>query len=152
MNSTSNFDLLEIANKMKLPLKGVYFKDNLPEKIEDGYYIINLQSKNDPRNGTHWTVFYYDNLNNLYYDSFGFPAPKELEIRLTPYTYNDRDIQNINSSSCGFYCIAFIKFLHNFEDKEKAFNIFLDMFDDNTAKNELILHDILYKNHLFSRR
>ena len=144
MNSTSNYDLIEIAHKMRLPLKGIYFKDDLPDKMSNGFYIINLQSKNDPRNGTHWTVLYYDNLNNLYYDSFGFPAPKEIEIKLIPYIYNDRNIQNINTSSCGFYCIAFIKFLYKFKDKEKAYNLFLDLFKNNTSKNELILYDILY--------
>ena len=87
---------------------------------------------------------YYDNLNNLYYDSFGFPAPKEIEIKLIPYIYNDRNIQNINTSSCGFYCIDFIKFLYKFKDKEKAYNLFLDLFKNNTSKNELILYDILY--------
>jgi hypothetical protein len=145
MNTLSNFDIIEICEKMKLPLNGIYFQDDLPDKPDKGFYIINIQSKDDSRNGTHWTALYFDNKTNLYYDSFGFLAPQELQSIIIPYIYNDRNIQNIKTSSCGFYCIAFIKFLNNINDKEKAFNMFLNLFDDDTTKNELILHDILYR-------
>jgi len=145
MNTLSNYDITDIVKKMRLPLKGIYFKDAFPTKPEKGFYIINIQSKEDPRNGTHWTALYYDGLHNLYYDSFGFPPPAELEKIIIPYIYNDRDIQNINTSSCGFYCIAFIKFIYKLKDKEKGFNIFLNLFDDTTSRNELILYDVLYR-------
>jgi hypothetical protein len=145
MNTLSNYDITEICKKMNLPIKGIYFKDALPTKPDKGFYIINIQSKDDPRNGTHWTCLFYDGLKNLYYDSFGFPPPQELENIIIPYIYNDRDIQNIKTSSCGFYCIAFIKFLHKLKNKEKGYNIFLNMFNNDTTKNELILYDILYR-------
>ena len=40
---TSNFDLEELAQKYHLPLVGVFSKDQLPEKVKVGSYIINLQ-------------------------------------------------------------------------------------------------------------
>jgi len=144
MNTLSNYDLTDIVKTMNLPLKGIYFKDAFPSNPDKGFYIINIQSKKDPRNGTHWTCLYYDGLKNLYYDSFGFPPPAELEKIITPYIYNNRDIQNIQTSSCGYYCVAFIKFLYRHSNKEKAYDVFLNLFNDKTSRNELILYDILY--------
>lgn len=144
MNTLSNFEIIEICKEMNIPLIDIFFKDSIPNNLNKGFYIINLQSKDDKRNGTHWTSFYYDGIKNIYYDSFGFKPPEETEIILEPYIYNDKDIQNINSSSCGFYCIAFIKFLSKLNNKIKGFEKFIELFDKNTLKNELILDSILY--------
>ena len=35
---------------------GVYFRDNLPNKIKDGAYVINLDEYSDI--GTHWIALY----------------------------------------------------------------------------------------------
>ena len=35
---------------------GVYSRDNLPDKIKDGVFIINLDEYSDI--GTHWSAFY----------------------------------------------------------------------------------------------
>ena len=40
----SNFDLERLANFYHLPLVAVEMKDELPSKVKDGCYIINLQS------------------------------------------------------------------------------------------------------------
>lgn len=149
MNTLSDSEIIEICKNYRLPLNGIYFKDDLPSKMTNGFYIINLQSINNSGNGTHWTAFYYTDKPheiNIYYDSFGFPAPRETEQIIKPYIYNSRDIQNINSSSCGFYCIAFIKFLNNVTNKTKGFEHFLNLFNNETTRNEIILKNILYKN------
>lgn len=146
MNSLSDTEINEICTKMYLPLNGIYFKDSLPEILKVGFYIINLQSQNSLGRGTHWTTFYFDGNKNIYYDSFGFPAPEETEERIEPYIFNNRDIQNINSSSCGYYCIAFIKFLNGLSNKEKGFETFLKLFSDVTYKNERVLDSILYRS------
>ena len=48
---------------------GVYSRDNLPNKIKDGAYIINLDEYSDL--GTHWIALYQLNNNVTYFDSFG---------------------------------------------------------------------------------
>ena len=35
---------------------GVYSRDNLPDKLKDGAYVINLEDHSDI--GTHWIPFY----------------------------------------------------------------------------------------------
>ena len=81
---------------------------------------------------------------SFWWDSFGFPAPEEIEDLLHKYEYNKKQIQDIKSTSCGFYCIAFIKFMINKQDKMKAFNTFCNLFRANTIDNEIILHQLLY--------
>ena len=67
-----------------------------------------------------------------------------MQRRITPYIFNDKDIQDFNSSACGFYCIAFIKFLHDKTDKEQMYNTFLKLFKLETIKNDKILQELLY--------
>jgi hypothetical protein len=145
-NELSNFDIIKIIEDMKLThvFGGVYSKDQLPTLERNKFYIINLQDS-DAGNGTHWTVFFYNKpLTSIYYDSFGFIAPLEVQEKIFEYIYNENEIQNYKSSACGYYCIAFIKFLHNKTNKEEAFKTFLKLFNIKTHHNDKILYDLLY--------
>jgi hypothetical protein len=59
------------------------------------------------------------------------------------YDYNKQDIQNIGSSACGYYCIAFIKFMTGKANPLKALNIFIKLFNKNSKYNDEILKSIL---------
>jgi hypothetical protein len=145
-NELSNFDIIKIIEDMKLShvFGGVYSKDQLPTLQRKKFYIINLQDS-DAGKGSHWTVFFYNKpLTSIYYDSFGFIAPLLVQENITPYIYNENEIQNYKSSACGYYCIAFIKFLHNKTNKEEAFKTFLKLFNLQTFKNDKVLYDLLY--------
>ena len=48
---------------------GVYSRDNLPDKIKDGAYVVNLDEYSDI--GTHWIALYANNKTVTYFDSFG---------------------------------------------------------------------------------
>ena len=123
--------------------KGVYMKDQLPDKLERGSYIINLQSSKEG-NGTHWVCLYYTPNYSYYYDSYGFIAPLEVQKKIIPYMYNDLEIQDIDSTACGFYCVAFVLYLNKKMNIEKAFMEFINLFGKDTERNEAILHQILY--------
>jgi hypothetical protein len=135
---------------------GCYIKDELPE-LNHGFYVINL-------NGTsHWTCLMKDvakdlvnpsgehgSTKYLYFDSFGFPAPVEVEraisrdaMRKTDYFSMENQLQDIDHTSCGFYVIAWIKFLHKKKDKVKAYQQFIKMFTDDPSHNDQILQKIL---------
>ena len=109
MNELSNFDLTDIITHMKLDkhFDGIYSKDQLPKELIRGkFYIINLQD-HDKGDGTHWTVFYYNKpLTSVYFDSYGFIAPQDVQNKITPYIFNDAEIQDFNSSACGYFCIT----------------------------------------------
>jgi hypothetical protein len=145
-NALTNFELIDLIKDFKLDnhFGGVYSKDQLPELIKDKFYIINLQDQDDG-GGTHWTAFYYNYPStSIYFDSYGFIAPRDVQKRITPYIFNDGEIQDFNSSACGFYCIAFIKFLHNKTDKQEMFKTFLKLFKLETIQNDKILQKMLY--------
>ena len=64
--------------KNQLKFNGVYSRDNLPDKINDGAYIINLDKYSDT--GTHWVALYVSNNDVTYFDSFGVEhIPKEIK-------------------------------------------------------------------------
>ena len=146
-NALSNLEIIDIIKNRNLEkhFGGVYSKDQLPnELIKDKFYIVNMESSN-VGNGSHWVVFYYNYPStSIYFDSYGFIAPRDVQKRITPYIFNDKDIQDFNSSACGFYCIAFIKFLHDKTDKEQMYNTFLKLFKLETIKNDKILQELLY--------
>jgi hypothetical protein len=142
-NTTSNIDLLNILQNENISINGVYPKDKLKKPLKDGFYIINLNDSDEA--GSHWTVLYKINDGySLYFDAFGFKSPEIVEDILYKYGYNKMQIQDINSTSCGFYCIAFIKFMNNKKDHIKAFKTFCSLFTDDTIRNEIILNHLLY--------
>ena len=57
---------------------GVYSRDNLPDKIKDGAYVINIDEYYDI--GAHWIALYVNNKTVTYFDSFGIKhIPKEVK-------------------------------------------------------------------------
>ena len=77
---TSNFELLEFAQKKNLGKISIICKDELTNiKIKPNLNIIINLSDADDSNGTHWTALYIShNLQPFYMDSFGAPPPKEI--------------------------------------------------------------------------
>ena len=91
---------------------GVYSRDNLPDKIKDGAYVINLGEYSDI--GTHWIDLYALNNNVTYFDSFGVEhIPKEIKkfVDKSTIIINIFRIQAHNSVMCGYFCIGFINFI-----------------------------------------
>ena len=90
---------------------GVYSRDNLPDKIKDGTYVINLDEYSDI--GTYWTALYA--LNSVTcFDSFEIEhIPKEIKIFINKsiFVTNIFKIQAYDSIMCGYFCIAFIDFI-----------------------------------------
>ena len=57
---------------------GVFSRDNLPNKIKDGAYVINLDEFSDIE--THLIALYVKNNDITYFDSFGVEhIPKEIK-------------------------------------------------------------------------
>ncbi len=146
MNTLSNVDIRNIINQYdwNYCFGGVYSKDKLPLLKPNTFYIINFEDQNKGP-GTHWTAFYYNTWKSIYFDPFGFVAPIVVQNKLKPYIYNDDEIQNIDTNddeiqnidttSCGLYCIGFIKFLYDKANKYNAFNSFIHIFKLDTIKN-----------------
>jgi len=147
-DATSNIDLEDMADRLKLNLVGVYSKDELPDKIQVGSYIINLQNSTEG-NGTHWTlIMVFDRKNALYFDAFGQIFPKEVGVFLKnykPIPYSNRIIQDVDSNRCGLYCIACMHYMSRIRRKEmlEQYDDFLNLFRGNPKQNDKILVDYL---------
>ena len=81
---------------------GVYSRDDLPKKIKDGTYVINLDEYADV--GTHQIVLYVANNEIVYFESFGVEhVSKQIEkfIEYKNIKTNTFRIQSNNSIMCG---------------------------------------------------
>ena len=93
-------------------LNGVYSRDNLPDKIKDGAYVVNLDEYSDIR--THWIALYVNNKTVTYFDSFGIEHnPKEVK----KFTNNKNIMATIfrmqacDSEMCAYFCIGLIDYM-----------------------------------------
>ncbi len=105
-NALSIFDIMDIIHSQGLDdFQGVFMKDQLPDKLERGSYVINLASSTDRNGGTHWVCLYYTPNFSYYYDSYGFIAPLEVQNKITAYMYNDLEIQDGFIALLSFYIL-----------------------------------------------
>ena len=110
---------------------GVYSRDNLPNKIKDGAYVINLSEYSDIE--THWVALYLLINDVTYFDSFSVEhIPKEIIkfINNKNIKTNIFRIQAYNSLMSGYFCIGFIDFMF----KGKALIDFRNLFSPNNFK------------------
>ena len=146
MNVLSSKDLEQLVKQYKINnFNGIFSKDLVPDILKKGWYIINLED-HDEGNGTHWTCFKItDDAVNIYFDSFNFVAPKLVDEKIMPYIYNDKQIQDITSSACGWYCIACMNFVekHNSISDYLAFKDYVNAFSKNQDYNDGILQRYL---------
>ena len=134
-NELTNGEINDLVKHYKIKkFHGCYIDDRMPSKLSDGFYIVNLNGH------SHWTCLMKDKKHYYYFDSYGFPASEEIEEQIGEYIYSDNQLQNMNSSSCGYFCIAWMSYLDSRKNKEAAFADFLSLFTKNTNNNEMILH------------
>ena len=106
-NELSDVEIEEILDKMKVyDFNGIYARDELTkDEMEKGFYIFNLDDSEGA--GTHWVGLYYDTIfPSIYFDSYGFPSPVEIEQLITPCIYNKK-------SNSGFKLIVLWVFLYS---------------------------------------
>ena len=123
---------------------GVFSRDNLPNKIKDGAYVINLDEYSDI--GTHWIALYVKNNDITYFDSFGVEhIPKEIKkfIGNNNIIANIFRIQAYDSILCGYFCIGFINFIFKGKSLTDCTNVFSP---NNFKKNDDIILNYFMSN------
>ena len=138
----------------------MYSRNNLPNKIKKGAYVINLDEYENT--GTHWISLFVKPKYAAYSDSFGVEhIPKEInkfirskELRSKELGFavgsavnndikgNIFRIQAYDSIMCGYFCIEFI----NFMLKGKTLLDYTNLFAPNDfKKNDRVIKRI-FKN------
>jgi hypothetical protein len=151
--------IVGLAKRMNVPLVFCDFKDKLKGKLQyNKSYIINMENEFDSdgrRNtGSHYTCFQVNKYPNgktegVYFDSFGQPPPQAVEKFVGgKLPHQNKDVQSLMNSACGWYCLAFLHYINSAECRSKHLYTdcqdFTDLFDDlNTScdhlKNEWVL-------------
>ena len=116
---------------------GVFSRNNLPKKIKDGAYVINLDEYADV--GTHWIALFCNKNEIIYFDSFGVEhVPKEIKklVGNKNKKANIFQVQASNSVMCGYFCIG----LFDFMLEGKTLTDFTNMFSPHDfEKNDHII-------------
>ena len=118
---------------------GVYSRDNLPNKIKKGAYVINLDEYENT--GTHWVSLFVKPKYMVYFDSFGIEhIPKEINKIINNDTTKSSSLERIKSNifriqaydsiKCGYFCIEFI----NYMLKGKTLLDYTNLFSPNDFK------------------
>ena len=123
---------------------GVYSRDNLPQKIKNGAYVINLDEFSDI--GTHWIALYANKKTVTCFDSFGVEhIPKEAKT-----FFNNKNIianifrlQAYDSVMCGYFCIGFIDVMLKGNNLTELNNLFSP--NDFKKNDDIILNYFLNK-------
>ena len=134
----TNFEIIKCYEN-KSRFNDVYSRDNLPNEIMDGAYVINLDEYSDI--GTHWIALYVKNNSITYFDSFRVEhIPKEIKefIKNRNIKTNIFGIQAYDSIMCGYFCIGFIDFMF----KGKTLTEYTNLFSpsDFTKNDDIILN------------
>ena len=107
----SNFEIQKYY-KIEPRFNGVFSRNNLPQKVKDGAYVINLDEYADV--GTHWIALFCNRNEIVHFYSFGVEHVPE-EIKEFVVTKNIKAnifrVQANNSAMCGYFCIGFIIFM-----------------------------------------
>ena len=139
----TNFEI-QAYYQNELRFNGVYSRDNFPDKIKNGAYVINLDEYSDI--GTHWIALYVNNKSATYFDSLRIGhIPKEVKkfINNRNIIANIYRVQNYDSILCSCFCIEFIDYML----KGNSLTDFTNLFSSNNFKknDDIILNYFLNK-------
>ena len=122
---------------------GVYSRNNLPNKIKKGAYVINLDEYENT--GMHWVSLFVKANKVIYFDSFGIEhIPEEINKfignkKIKASTFR---IQAYESIMCGYFCIEFI----NYMLKVKKLLDYTNLFSPNDFKENNQVIKRIFKN------
>ena len=122
---------------------GVYSRNNLPNKIKKGAYVINLDEYENT--GTHWVSLFVKANKVIHFDNFGIEhIPEEIDkfIGNKKIKASIFRIQAYDSIMCGYFCIEFI----NYMLKGKKLLDYTNLFSPNNfQENDQVIKRI-FKN------
>ena len=97
-------------------VRGIYPRDDFIQFVPDKtsateLFICNLDDCDKP--GSHWTVIERHRGDIFYFDSYGMPplhddlTSKLLTMTHSSITWNNTQLQELNTNVCGQYCILY---------------------------------------------
>ena len=118
-NAASSFNKLQNTKIYSKYIHIVYSRNNLPEKVKEGAYMINLDEYADI--GAHSIALIFSRNEIIYFDSFGvenvpgeikkFIGNKNIIIKTIIIIAEIFRVQANNSVMCGYFWIGFMYFM-----------------------------------------
>ena len=144
----SNFDLLEWCKYLKIPIRDVLSRDEtVPHNHKLSLFIYNLEPSY--MSGSHWVATYVRGNVINYFDSFGMPPFQEIldhaKKKNLTLLHQDVQIQNLHSTTCGYFCLYFLNEMHKGLGKRSPPGVdylhLLQVFDFDTRENEKFIQN-----------
>ena len=114
LTTLSNSDINIICNTLKIPLKGVFMKNEFKLPFSDGNYVMNLQDSHE--GGSHWVAFIKNKSNIFYHDSYAVIMHQNqydlFKSEKNNIYYNTLQKQSLDTTSCGWWSIYFLYFMY----------------------------------------
>ena len=107
----TNFEIQKFKNEPRF--NGVFSRNNLPKKMKDGAYVINLDEDANV-GGTHWIALFCKKNETVYFDTFGVEyIPEEIKdfIKNKNIKIYIFGLEEYNSIMCGYFCMGFLDFM-----------------------------------------
>ena len=132
-------------------VNAVYSRNNLPNKIKKGAYVINLNEYENT--GTHLVSLFVKANKAIYFGSFGIEhIPIEIKKFINNDTTKSRSLEHIESHifriqtydsiMCRYLCVEFI----NYVLKGKKLLDYTNLFSPNDFKNNDQVIKRIFKN------
>ena len=137
----TNIEIIEYY-KNEPRFNGVYSRNNLPNKIKKGAYVINLDENENI--GTHWISLFAKANKVIYFDSFGI---EHISKEINKFVNNNIEsnifrLQSYDSIMCGYFCIKFI----NYMLKGKTLLDYTNLLSPNDLKKKDQIIKRIFKN------
>lgn len=107
-------------------------------KSKECAFIINTDPSTKP--GSHWQGIWLTSNNRIrkcyFFDSYGQPPKNDfildfIKKNSDETTWNNKQLQEYNSTICGEYCCLFISYIIKYNSFLKFYNIFSNNFSNN---------------------
>ena len=134
MNSKEIHDYMMQDKYIREHFLGVFPVNKIPKVIPNSSILIVNQDRSDEE-GSHWIVLHYIKNNVVeHFDSLGKRPLKDIHNLLISkyksYKYNNKRIQNFNTSTCGLFCLYY----SFYSARGYKFNEILKDFSENLKK------------------
>lgn len=115
--ATYNVDLTDYLRKYEgkngFHFTGVIMKDEV-KKIQihqKMFMIVNYDNSN--QQGSHWVAIVKNGGDVYHFGSYGIPPLQQIKGKFSKYQifYNDRPVQQNETSICGYLCLNFIEYM-----------------------------------------
>ena len=113
----SNIDIVSKCQELQIKnFEGVFMRDEFKNHIPKNNECLILNIDVSSNDGTHWTCLFIKSNACYYFDSYGFPPPKEVAKYLEQFTkryWSTFRIQKPDQVICGHFCIYMLYRLNN---------------------------------------